>query len=87
VNRFGSPEAEVNTLGYRLLPTNRAAAIAVFKLNARAFPQSANTWDSLGEALIENGQREEGIAAYRKALQLDPRMPSAIDALRRLGGS
>lgn len=84
-NRFRTPEADVNALGYQLLESDRPAAIAVFRLNTRAFPKSANTWDSLGEALLANGEREEGIASYRKALELDPQMRSAIDALRRLG--
>jgi hypothetical protein len=35
--------------------------------------------------LLLDGKREEGIAAYRKALELNPGMPSATDALRRLG--
>ena len=87
VNRFNSPEAQINTLGYRLLASDKKKAIAVFTLNTRAFPNSANTWDSLGEALIADGQREDGIAAYRKALQLNPAYSSAIDALRRLGVS
>ena len=85
INRFRSPEVDVNALGYRLLTSDRAAAIAVFRLNVRAFPQSANAWDSLGEALVTNGQHAEGIAAYRKALELSPGFPSAVEALRRLG--
>ena len=83
-NRFFGPEADINTLGYRLLDSNRAAAIAVFRINTRAFPKSANTWDSLGEALIVDGQREAGIAAYRKALELSPGLASAVAALERL---
>jgi len=85
VNRFRSPETDVNALGYRLLSADRAAAVAIFRLNVRAFPRSANAWDSLGEALVTNGQHAEGIAAYRKALELSPGFPSAVEALRRLG--
>jgi cytochrome c-type biogenesis protein CcmH/NrfG len=50
-----------------------------------AFPNSANTWDSLGEALASSGDREGAIAAYRKAVALDPRFDSSVEALRRLG--
>ena len=86
VNRFRSPEAEVNTFGYRLLRDHRVQeAIAVFQVNADAFPASANVWDSLGEALLAAGRRDEGIAAYRRALELDPQFASAIQALDRLG--
>ncbi len=83
-NRFATPEAEINTLGYRLLNSNRDAAIVVFQLNTRAFPQSGNTWDSLGEALAASGQRDAAIAAYRKALEVSPGLPSAVSALQRL---
>ena len=83
-NRFRAPEPDINALGYRLLPSKPAAAIAVFRLNARAFPHSANTWDSLGEALVANGQREAGVSAYREALRLSPGLPSATSALERL---
>jgi hypothetical protein len=83
-NRFRSVEPEVNALGYRLLPSNAPAAIRVFRLNTLAFPHSANVWDSLGEALVQNGQRDAGIAAYRKALEIAPGFPSATAALSRL---
>ena len=86
VNRFRTPEAQINSLGYRLLRAHRPEeAIAVFRINADAFPASPNVWDSLGEALLGAGRREEGIAAYRRALELEPRFASALQALERLG--
>lgn len=85
INRFRSPEVDINALGYRLLPGNRAAAIAVLRLNTLAFPKSANAWDSYAESLLEDGQRDAAIAAYRKAVELSPGFPSSIEALRRLG--
>lgn len=85
-HRFRSAEAGVNALGYRLLRAGRGTdAIAAFRVNARAFPRSANVWDSLGEALLAAGSREEGIAAYRHALEIDPDYPPSRRALDRLG--
>jgi len=85
-NRFRNLESEVNALGYELLRTHRAeAAIAAFTINTRAYPKSANTWDSLGEALLASGHREDGLAAYRKALAIDPQFASAQQVLERLG--
>ena len=85
-NRFRSPEATVNALGYRLLRGGRVAeATQVFRINAAAFPTSANVWDSLGEALAAAGRREEAIAAYRQALAIDPEFASSLHALERLG--
>ena len=85
LNRFRSPEADINSLGYRLMPLNRAAGLAVFLVNTQAFPRSANTWDSYGESLLLDGQRDAGIAAYKKALEISPGLPSATQALQRLG--
>jgi len=57
----------------------------VFGINARTFPRSANAWDSLGEALLLAGNRDAGISAYRKALEIDPDFASSRQALERLG--
>ena len=84
-NRFRSPEADVNSLGYRLLPTNRATAVRILRLNTLAFPRSANAWDSYAESLLEDGQRDAAIAAYRRAVEITPGFPSSTEALRRLG--
>ena len=59
-------------------------AILFFELNTHLFPTSANVWDSLGEAYLENGQRQKALEYYRKALSIDPDMPSAQEAVERL---
>lgn len=86
VNRYRSLEAEINALGYRLLGSGAAAqAVTVFRINTQVYPHSANAFDSLGEALLTTGQREAGIAAYRRALSLSPGFPPSRQALQRLG--
>lgn len=66
-------EAQLNALGYRYLGKEQvAAALAVFKLNVELFPTSANTHDSLGEALLASGDKSAALAAYRQSLALDP---------------
>jgi len=86
LNRYRSFEAEINALGYRLLGAGAVErAVAVFGINTRAYPRSANTYDSLGEALLAAGRREEAIAAYRRAVAIDPQFGSSVEALRRLG--
>ena len=78
-------ENEFNTLGYDLMSSNQIAmllegsipsklneAIAVFKLNTELFPQSWNAFDSYGEALLKNGQKEEAIKMYKKSIELNP---------------
>lgn len=84
-NRFRSLEAEVNALGYRLLGAAAMdRAIAVFRLNTRVYPRSANTFDSLGEALLTAGRRDEAIASYRHAVEIEPGFPPSVQALQRL---
>lgn len=46
------PEVLANTLGYRALAEQRVAdAVVILRMNAEAYPQSANAQDSLREAL------------------------------------
>jgi hypothetical protein len=85
-NRFRSLEGDINALGYRLLRAGSVEpALAVFRLNTRVYPHSANVFDSLGEALLAAGRREDAIASYRRALAIDPGFPPSIQALQRLG--
>jgi predicted alpha/beta superfamily hydrolase len=42
------PESEVNSLGYNLLSVNSDMAKAMFELNIKNYPGSANVYDSMG---------------------------------------
>lgn len=78
-------EAALNRLGYALLGEGRPAdAVAVFEMNVKAFPDSWNVHDSLGEALAANGDRERAIASYERSLQLNAQNTNAAAALERL---
>jgi CubicO group peptidase (beta-lactamase class C family) len=78
-------EPSLNSLGYWLLRHDRAAdSVEIFKLNVEAYPQNANPHDSLGEAYRKLGQRELALASYRKALELDPKLTSAAQAVMEL---
>jgi glyoxylase-like metal-dependent hydrolase (beta-lactamase superfamily II) len=78
-------ENELNNLGYQLLWRDlNAEAIEVFKLNTQAYPQSANPFDSLGEAYLAIGEEELAVENYQKALAINPEMPSAVEALKQL---
>ena len=48
-------------------------AIKVLALNVEAYPQSSNTWDSLGEAYADDGDKQLALANYRKSVELDPK--------------
>ena len=78
-------ESDINGFGYSLLRRKQVnEAIEVLKLNVAAYPQSANVYDSLGEAYMVRGDKEKAIENYQKALALDPTMESAKQALIKL---
>jgi tetratricopeptide (TPR) repeat protein len=83
-------EDYINNLGYSLMTQRRMKeAIDILKLNVEAYPQSANTYDSLAEAYMNNGDKELAIQYYRKALEVDPKYPNAEAAagiLKKLEG-
>jgi hypothetical protein len=85
-NRYLSVEAEVNAVGYEQLRLGKAdRAVQLLALNVRAYPRSANAYDSLGEAYERSGRHAEAISMYRRALALDAGMSSSRDGLLRLG--
>ncbi|HEX8737895.1 MAG TPA: tetratricopeptide repeat protein [Pyrinomonadaceae bacterium] len=87
-SKFVNSEAVMNTFGYTLLARQRVAdAVEIFKLNAEAYPESANVYDSLGDAYEAAGRKEDAIKAYEKALSIDPNFPTSLENLRRLKGS
>jgi pimeloyl-ACP methyl ester carboxylesterase len=63
------PEPALNLLGYEHLQAGRTKeAIEVFKLNTEAYPGSANTYDSLGDAYLADGQKDLALQASQKAI-------------------
>lgn len=65
------PETQLNLLGYQYLQAGKTKeAIEVFRLNTEAYPASANTYDSLGDAYLADGQNDLALAASRKAIEM-----------------
>ena len=81
-------EVTLNTLGYQQLQSQHVReAIALFKLNAEMYPDGFNTYDSLAEAYMAQGDREAAIMNYRKSLALDPNNTNAVSMLKKLGAT
>lgn len=77
--------AAFNVLGYQFLRQNRVdEAVRVFELNVEAFPQVADTYDSLGEGYMVQGKKELAIVNYKKSLELDPNNSNAAVMLKKL---
>ena len=78
-------ENALNTLGYFLLGKNRfKEAIEIFKLNVEEYPKAFNVYDSLGEAYMNNGDKELAIKNYEKSLKLNPENLNAVERIKRL---
>jgi CubicO group peptidase (beta-lactamase class C family) len=79
-------EQQMNRFGYELLyPLRRPKdAIEVFKLNVEDYPQSSNTYDSLGEAYMVDGNKEMAIKNYERSVELNPKNTDGIERLKKL---
>jgi len=83
---YNFDEDELNTLGYELIQQkNYSAAIRIMSLNTVAYPKSGNTWDSLGEAYMDNGDIADSVASYRKSLAINPGSQNAREMLAKMG--
>ncbi len=70
---YNFAERELNILGYQLIRMGKVKeAIEIFKLNVEAYPDAFNTYDSLGEAYMLNGDKEAAIKNYKKSVKLNP---------------
>jgi len=80
-------EKDLNSFGYALLESkDNEAAIAVFSLATDLYPESANAWDSLGEAWLAAGVRHRAAYCYARSLRLNPDNPQGRDTLASILG-
>ena len=78
-------ERAMNRLGYRLVLQEKVEeAIQVFQINTQVFPDSFNTWDSLGEAHLVRGDYTRAIEYYEKSLTLNPQNDNAKTMIERM---
>lgn len=78
----------LNNFGYELMGKDDIdGAIAILRLNAREFPDSANAWDSLAEAYLKAGRPEQSAIYYRKSLELNPDNDNALAQLKKMEAS
>jgi tetratricopeptide (TPR) repeat protein len=82
---YNFDEDELNSLGYQLINARKfKEATRILQLNVEAYPQSANTYDSLGEAYMDDGNKTLAIANYKKSLELNPKNGNAVKMLQKL---
>ncbi len=77
--------SEINSYAYSFLEHRRnKVAIKLFRFAIQLFPNNANAYDSLGEALFKDGQTQEAAAMYKRSLQLNPENQGAKEFLKKL---
>ena len=76
--QYNTTTDAINEFGYELLTLKKQnEALIIFTLNTVLYPKNYNTFDSLGECLLLLNKKEEGIKAYEKSLELNPRNENA----------
>ncbi len=72
-NAYLFPETMLNGVAYERMQAGRAKeAIELAKLNTEVYPNSANTYDTLADAYIADGQRDKALEAEKKCLAMLP---------------
>jgi tetratricopeptide (TPR) repeat protein len=67
-------EPQMNRMGYAYLNRGQVKeALAVFRLNIEAYPESFNVYDSYAEALMADHQYELAVQNYTRSVDLNPR--------------
>lgn len=85
---FNPKEFELNNWAYRLMTTNQQKeALGIFKLNVYLFPDSWNVYDSYGEILLKEGDKNKAIEMYKKSLQLNPDNENGKKVLEQIQNS
>jgi hypothetical protein len=83
-NREINMESDLTFLGYELLKADRYdSAIPVMQFLVQEYP-NASTYDSLGDAFAQQGDRAKAVAAYKKAIGYDPNARDTKAKLKKL---
>ena len=78
-------ENALNKTAYLYLQSGKIKeSIRLFELNVLAYPDSWNVYDSLAEALLADGNKEQSILNYEKSLKLNPDNSNAVIQLNKL---
>ena len=78
-------QRRINRLGYTYIRNqDYNAALEIFKINTILYPNSSNTFDSLGEAYFLKKDTLNAIANFKKALSINPENRNSKRFLKKL---
>ncbi len=77
-------ERALNDFGYEVLNDDPKGALKIFKMNADAFPESWNVWDSLADGYMKAGDLEKATEYYMESLELNSGNQNAKDMLKKI---
>ncbi len=78
-------ELELNMLGYELMWAGRTDdAVAIQQLNTEAYPNSANAYDSYGDALLANGDTAAALSNFKKCIAMDASLTATREKIEAL---
>jgi len=77
-------ESDLNRLGYEIMEKHPEDAVKIFEMNVKAYPESSNVYDSLGEGYMKIGENKRAIKNYEKSLKLDPENKNAVEMIDQL---
>ena len=77
---------QLNSVGYWMLQQlgRVGDAVQIFRLNVEMYPDESNPYDSLGEALLAQGDTASAIRNYERSVQLDSSNTAGAAVLNRL---
>jgi tetratricopeptide (TPR) repeat protein len=82
---FNGFENSLNVIGYHYISNgDLISAIKILMLNTEQFPDSANAYDSLGEAYYLNKQMDSALQHYKKSLELDSKNDNAKKMIEQI---
>lgn len=82
---FNGFENSLNVIGYHYISNgDLISAIKILMLNTEQFPDSANAYDSLGEAYYLNKQIDSALQHYKKSLELDSKNDNAKKMIEQI---
>ena len=82
---FKPNEFDINEWAYRMMQKGQIKnALEIFKLNVYLFPNSWNAYDSYGEVLLKDNNKEEAIKMYKKSIDLNSKNENGKKVLENL---